>query len=589
MYKQLAALRRRTRFKKIRSRFLAAMIGLSVPPLFILGYISFHIAESTLMETNMQTNSDHLRTASEVADLVFRNAINLNRSIVWNESITESLRMLKDDTAGDVDAAKVEIIGELQKMINTNFINSRFVDSVCVLDLQYRAYCLGRSDNAGVYNGADKAQKIEASRWYQEVAVDMGRVSFFANDVLGERPDTFSTVKLYRDSSSIEGEVIGVLIINISRSIFDSFYSGSKQYGGEFIVVDTSTGQLQTVYTPQATEIGGLLNGTLNNALAKIDQADFLPVNYRNETTGWQFIYAVKASELLKQSRQIRVVTMVIASSIACVALAISFVISGSITKPLLQVKRMMVDWSKGQRKFSNTFEQDEVGAIGEAFKRMSAENEELNEKLISTELREREAELRALQAQIKPHFLYNTLDSIYWMATLGKQQEVAQMALSLSESFKLSLNKGKETIIVNKELEHIGHYLTIQNIRYQERFQYIEQVDDNVRGMEILKLLLQPLVENAIYHGLEPKVGKGTISLTGTTEGDYVLFTIEDDGVGIEDLAVIDQGYGLRNVRERIEMYYGPSSRLQVFSTPGAGTKLELWLYMARKGGKHG
>ncbi|MDU5948358.1 MAG: sensor histidine kinase, partial [Paenibacillus macerans] len=195
----------------------------------------------------------------------------------------------------------------------------------------------------------------------------------------------------------------------------------------------------------------------------------------------------------------------------------------------------------------------------------------------VHTELKEREAELRALQAQIKPHFLYNTLDSIYWMATIQNNQDVAQMAFSLSESFKLSLNKGKETIPVYKELQHIEHYMTIQNIRYNHRFKYIEDVPSQIKSMEILKLLLQPLVENAIYHGLEPKVGEGTVSLQGAMEGGFLTFVIEDDGVGIEDMEQTEQGYGLRNVKERIKRFYGEASELIIDSKPGSGTRVEL------------
>ncbi|MGO4376440.1 sensor histidine kinase, partial [Paenibacillus sp. MCAF20] len=141
----------------------------------------------------------------------------------------------------------------------------------------------------------------------------------------------------------------------------------------------------------------------------------YLSVNYENETTGWIFIHVIAMQDLLKESNKIGWATALIASVIGFIALVISFIISGSITKPLLQLKKMMVKWTTGTRDFDETFEEDEVGAIGESFKRMSSVNEELSERLLHSELKERDAELRALQAQIKPHFLYNTLDSIYW------------------------------------------------------------------------------------------------------------------------------------------------------------------------------
>jgi two-component system sensor histidine kinase YesM len=163
-------------------------------------------------------------------------------------------------------------------------------------------------------------------------------------------------------------------------------------------------------------------------------------------------------------------------------------------------------------------------------------------------------------------------------MAVMKNNPEIAQMAISLSESFKLSLNKGKETISLFKELKHIEHYMTIQNIRFNNRFQYVEEVDPDLKSMEILKLLLQPLVENAIYHGLEPKLGPGIVRLTGRIEsGSMVVFTVEDDGIGISDIDAIDQGYGLGNVRERLKLYYGTTSLFQVTSEVNKGTIIEI------------
>lgn len=569
------------RFQKIRSRFLAAIILLSVPPLVLLGYISFNIAKGTIMEMNTQTSQGQLRTSSEVADLTFRSAVNLHRSIILNERIRDGLRLAAAGGVQDEQVLKNEIVNELQKISNNNFINSRFVDSVCVVDFTFNAYCLGRSDHAGQYEGHDKERLIKAAPWYRQTIEGQGRVLFFSDNVWGDSNRTFSTAKLFRDSGTAEGEAIGLLIINISKTIFDSFFTGNAPYPGEFMVLHRTENGVQPVHSPRSEALRELLAGAdMNEALSGIESHGYLAVDYENMTTGWRFVYAVELSQLLKQSNRIGAVTAWIGAFIALVAIILSYIVSGTITKPLLQVKKMMVEWFQGRRPFDATFEQDEVGAIGETFKRMTAENRELNERLVHTELREREAELRALQAQIKPHFLYNTLDSIYWMAKLQKHQEAAQMAMSLSESFKLSLNKGKETIILNKELEHIRHYLTIQNIRYNNRFLYVENLDPAMKGMEVLKLLLQPLVENAIYHGLEPKVGEGTVRLTGMREGEALVFIVEDDGVGVADMARIEQGYGLNNVKERIRMYYGEASALTLSSEPGAGTRVELRLY---------
>ncbi|MFD1138186.1 sensor histidine kinase [Paenibacillus urinalis] len=566
------------RFKKLRTRFLFAMIALSIPPLFILGYFSFQTTTNTMMRTHAQTNSDHLKTASEMADLLFRNLINLNRALVLNESIRNELIHIKNgEQAASPSGTSERMAAQIQRVINTHLLDNRFVNSICILDYHFQIYCLGRSDDAGTYEHDTKITQIQNAEWYQKAVNAEGRVIFYGTDVLSDTKDSFSTIKLFRDSEGMNGESLGVIIVNVSKNIFDSAFNVHHHTGSYMAIEDT---QLRSrVVFPDASEGDHLVSpySSASEAIQKLKEEKYLVSSYRNETTNWTFIHSVQKKELLAESNRIGTATMVIALLISLTALVLSYILSGTITKPLISIKKMMMEWNKGKREFTATFEQDEVGVIGETFKRMASENDELNEKVVSLVLKEREAELRALQAQIKPHFLYNTLDSIYWMAMLKGSPEAAQMAISLSESFKLSLNKGKELIPIFKELQHIKHYLNIQNIRYNNRFHFEEDIEESMMSMEMIKLLLQPLVENAIYHGLEPKVGEGRIRLTGRREGEFIVFRVEDDGVGIEDPAAIEHGYGLSNVKERLRLYYGSSSRFQIASIPGKGTCIEL------------
>jgi len=566
----------RFRFRKVRSRFFAAMILLSMPPLFLLGYVSFNIAQNTLTENISQTNNDHLQTSSEVADLLYRNLLNLNRFIVLNDEIRNDLRGSEIKSSQELSEMNTLTVNRLQRIINSNSFDTRYLDSMCLFDLHYQTYCLGRSDDAGQYEIPDKKRAIEQSEWYRKAFEAQGKVVFFGYNVLGVKEDTFSTVKLFRDSESPDGTPIGLLVMNVSKTMFGSVFNGSPE-NGRFLAIDSSSDPALIVYSSPQADSPPLPSGNLKSILGEMRDRGYLVSEYRNTTTQWTFVHLVRKSELLEQSSRIGTATAWIASVIALVALLISFIVSGSITRPLLQLKKMMVDWNKGSRELGGKFREDEVGAIGETFKRMALENQELDARLFHSELKEREAELRALQAQIKPHFLYNTLDSIYWMARLKKTDEAAAMALALSESFKISLNKGRETIPVFKELKHIEHYMTIQNIRYNGRFRYEVDVHPSILGIEMLKLILQPLVENAIYHGLEPKVGEGSIRIEGRKEGDYLYFAVEDDGVGMEDVVRTEQGYGLRNVRERLTLYYGPSSSFAVGSKPGRGTRIEI------------
>lgn len=563
------------RFRRVRSRILAAIILLSLPLIILLGFISIKITNNALIAVNEKSNKDQLRTSSEVADMLFRNINNLHWTLVNNKDIRDELRSNGENTEVRPDIQTLRTTTRLQRLVSSSYADTRFVKSICVLDLKFRIYCSGRSDDAGIYEGEDKVDRIKETQWYINAYKNKGKIEYLPSDLFGESDDAFSTVKLFRDADTKNGDPIGILIINVSKSIFDKIFNSNGSQYGAYMALDRVEEKTMSVYNNSIDLPLG--SGGVEEVLGQLEKQGYFINSFYNQTSKWTLVHLVQKKELLGEARNIRWVTTFIAAAFALFAIGVSYIISGTITRPLLQVKKMMLDWTMGTREFPEVFAEDEVGVIGNTFRRIAVENDELNKKLVHSELKEKEAELRVLQSQIKPHFLYNTLDTMYWMAYLEKNYKVADMAISLSESFKLSLNKGKETLPVYKELQHIEHYLKIQNIRFSDRFSYIEDVDDAILSMEMLKLLLQPIVENSIYHGLERKIGTGTIKLTGRKEGQYLIFTVEDDGIGMEDLSQIDKGYGLRNVKERLQLYYGADSSMEVWSQKGVGTSVTL------------
>ncbi len=214
----------------------------------------------------------------------------------------------------------------------------------------------------------------------------------------------------------------------------------------------------------------------------------------------------------------------------------------------------------------------------------------ELMEQIIHEQEQKRRGELEVLHAQIHPHFLYNTLNSVVRMAGSGKSEDVITMITSLSKFFRISLSRGKHIITVQEELEHIRNYLIIQKIRYKNKFEFEINADPDVMGCPTLKLILQPIVENAIYHGIEYMVDEGLITITAGIEDGKVLIQVKDNGVGIppDKLASLlsgapgtgeGSGVGLRNVHERIRLYYGADYGLTIESQPDVGTTVCVWI----------
>ncbi len=214
---------------------------------------------------------------------------------------------------------------------------------------------------------------------------------------------------------------------------------------------------------------------------------------------------------------------------------------------------------------------------------------------LIDENRREQEnlkkSELRALQAQINPHFLYNTLDAIVWLAEAGQSREVIHITRALSDFFRISLSQGKDWIPLSEEIKHLTGYLTIQKIRYRDILDYQIDIPEELGSCQVLKLLMQPLVENAIYHGVKHRRGRGLVRVTGRMEDSWLILEVADNGAGMtpERLAQVREGlsgsgaesagYGLFNVNKRIQLYYNQPQGVWIESRPGEGTSVTLKL----------
>lgn len=237
----------------------------------------------------------------------------------------------------------------------------------------------------------------------------------------------------------------------------------------------------------------------------------------------------------------------------------------------------------------------DEIADLGQSFNIMVEKIKELLEQSIRKQQQLQKAELRTLQAQINPHFLYNTLDSIIWMAEAGKSDAVIQLVKALSDLFRISLNKGRDWVMIRTELAHAHSYLVIQQMRYRDILEYRVEVDSELLEYPILNMTLQPLIENALYHGIKNKRGKGLIVIGGYTEDSAVILTVTDNGTGIQAdrLALLkhqleqplqsqeeesaEGGFGLQNVHQRLRLYFGSEYGVRLESIAGTGTTISV------------
>ena len=290
--------------------------------------------------------------------------------------------------------------------------------------------------------------------------------------------------------------------------------------------------------------------------------------------------------------------TFTVCSLISMAAIIVSILLtvnaSRSVTRPIQKLCSVTQKVAEGdftvKTKVENT---DEISVLTQSFNDMTEEIGVLVEDIKKKQANLHIAETKLLQAQINPHFLYNTLDTIVWLAEENKKEEVVSMVTALSEFFRTTLSKGRDFITVKEEESHVESYLKIQQFRYQDIMDYEINIDESMYGFVIPKLTLQPLVENALYHGVKNKRGKGMIRITGRLKGGDMIFKVIDDGKGMteEELGKLqnslkkdksdrkEDGFGLSNVNQRIRHYYGEGYGISFESRENEGTTATIIL----------
>lgn len=312
--------------------------------------------------------------------------------------------------------------------------------------------------------------------------------------------------------------------------------------------------------------------------------------------------YQTKSIEQLKiqlnqEVERVIIVSILLGGCIVFAVILIASAILNSITKPIQELCRITSRIAEGN--FSDCADihtEDELEVLADSVNDMSENLEVMVRQIKEDERKMRHAELRLLQEQINPHFLYNTLDTIVWLIEGGDPDKAVDIVVALSEFFRLVLSKGKEYISIQEEEQHIRGYLEIQQVRYQDILDFEIMIEPELYQYKILKLTLQPLVENSLYHGIKYKRAKGKIWVTGVVqrgdppEEDKILLCVQDNGVGMEEDELkrlqaelqkpckeTEKGFGLANVNERIRMNFGREYGMTIASKKGCGTKISI------------
>ena len=375
------------------------------------------------------------------------------------------------------------------------------------------------------------------------------------------------------------GEYIGTVVVNYSQESLERITRLYADAAGEILIVNQNDSVISAWdHTLCAQNMQEVLNVP---APREGDGSETCRVNgqkqyvvYFNSADGrWQYIAAVERNTVLSSGTSVVAIAVAMTLLCACGGVLLAIIISASITDPLKKLASRMNDMSGDN--LDPAFEpryQDEIGQLVRSFNAMTVRlNDSINEMLEAKE-KQRQAEYMALTVQINPHFLYNTLSTIIYLNDMGCREEVDAVAAALSGLFRISISRGQEMITVQQELEHVRCYLEIQKIRYRDQFDYSIDVDPEISQCLVIKLILQPLAENALYHGIRSSAKTEHIRITAQADGEFIRFEVRDTGNGITEDEVFEinryirmpqtpdgtHGIGLRNVNERIRIACG-------------------------------
>lgn len=312
---------------------------------------------------------------------------------------------------------------------------------------------------------------------------------------------------------------------------------------------------------------------------------DYIILCEQSNTTGWTvWLYQPVglAGEAMRPIGVMAGVTILICIFAAVLAY---FITSGMVSSRIERLTHFMQEVQEGSMDMQmESDDRDEIGMLYRGFGSMMKRIRTLINEVYLSKITQKEAELKALQAQINPHFLYNTLSLINWKALAAGEEDISRMTLALSTFYRTALNRGRNVLQVETELRNTRAYLEIQSMLHDGNFDYEIEAQTEILQCESLNLILQPLVENAIHHGIEEKTdGRGKITVRGWKEDNCVWFMVEDNGVGMEQevadkiLTMESKGYGVRNVNERIRLCYGEKYAMKVESVVGKGTKMTI------------
>lgn len=479
----------------------------------------------------------------------------------------------------------------LQDTINQIAACCEGISSIYLFDNEGEAYTAGN-----VYEVEEIRSYLKDTSMYQSELKKNGNNSkdsfvFSYQTYLDENRQIISFIRKIRNMDTMQD--MGILAINIPATrIIETFNQIATQNNMEIAVLDQDkkiiAASLEGEWLRDTEEETQLETGLNSFKIVRNNGKKYRLGKTESESQDWSIVAALPRSETLSAMQTYALF------SIVCILIGMALCVFGAsaitrrINRPLQNILRSMEQVKEGRLERVAVIETNaEMDELQNHYNQMLDETEQLMTQKVEEQRMRRKYELSLLQAQIKPHFLYNTFDSVCALAMMGDTKAVYTMMQALGQYYRKSLHKGQQIIPVKEEVEIVENYLIIQSFRYDDVFEVEYDIDDSVKSCKTVKLILQPLVENAIYHGFRENDLQGTITIRAKDDGDYVKFQVEDDGIGMEKEKLDkilhrtedspEKRFGLFGTIQRIQLYYQQNDLVQIESEVGKGTVITV------------
>lgn len=555
-------------YKKIKSSFgwklfiLFLIIGMQ--PLIFMTIVAYVNTNRITNEKITSSIYENLYIVSNLLDSSLETFLNMARFISYNDDVRA---LLKKDWHYDFNS-RFEDVQKVYKLTNILTVSHKNEVPIYIIGIKkYNRFSTTDSLppmyailKADIFDQIDMSSTGEAIYTQRRYDSNKGK-------------DIVLSIG-HKIQDDVSDEILGYVILDIYDEYFDKVLDNIKVFEDNNVYVLDNTGKIIT--DKQNKNMTGFkfyeeyFDTVMENSQGEfpchINEVECMAFFTTLPATGFKIVEIVPSIAFYQDKIMIIRVFIAIFLLFSLIFVVASYFLSRSISKPINYLSNLMKEVENGNMDVSFDLDrEDEIGFLGKSFNRMIEKTKYLINQVYLKQYLLKEAEFKALKSQSNPHFIYNTLETINCMAKLKDYEGITKTVTALGKFLRYSLSKSNDVVTVKEDLEQVKNYLTIQKMRYGDKIEINFEIDEMLYDKRILKFLLQPLVENAIIHGLEPKIGKGFINIKGYIKDDLIIFDIEDNGVGFGQSQKSGFGLGMENVDRLVKIHYGEKFGLSI------------------------